>query len=131
MRLEPRVVQRINGEKSKARRQRILTRAPLPAGMKSLLGRLAAEMGEVEYTLQLQYVSRYLFICPPRAVAASGEPGETESAGAVAFRGVLAKTLDYADASLALRLENLEIIEGGRWTAFEDRVPRSIWGSGL
>jgi len=92
-----------------------------PAGMRVLIERLAAEMGEVEYTLQLQYVSRYLFVCPPGAAAPEWEPGDddTESAREEAFRGVLDKTLAYADQALDLRIENLKAIEGGRWPAFE------------
>ncbi len=93
-----------------------------PAGLKTLLERLAAESGEVGYTLQLQYVSRYLFLCPPGAAAPSREPPgeETVTAGEDAFRRVLSKTLAYANTSLELRVENLEMIENGRWSAFED-----------
>jgi hypothetical protein len=93
-----------------------------PAGMKALIEKLAAETGEAVYTLQLQYVSRYLFLCPPGAAAPSGEPpGEgTALAREDAFRRVLVKTIAYANTSLRLRIENLEMIENGRWSAFED-----------
>ncbi|MBN2026514.1 MAG: hypothetical protein JW854_07145 [Actinobacteria bacterium] len=92
-----------------------------PAGMKALIERLAAGMGEVEYSLQLQYVSRYLFVCPPGASAPGVKPGgDKESAWEEAFRGVLVKTLTYANQALELRIENLRAIEGGRWPVFEE-----------
>ena len=93
-----------------------------PSGMKALIERLAAGMGDVEFTLPLQYVSRYLFVCPTGAATPDGEPGggDVESAREEAFRGVLAKTLAYANRAMELRIENLEAIEGGRWPAFED-----------
>lgn len=92
-----------------------------PAGMRALIQRLAAGMEEVEYTLQLQYVSRYLFVCPPGAAAVKRESGsdEVDSAREEAFRGVLSKTLAYANQALELRIENLKAIEAGRWPAFE------------
>jgi len=93
-----------------------------PVGMRVLIERLAAGMEAVEFTLQLQYVSRYLFVCPQGAATPDGEPGGDDGVAAreEAFQGVLAKTLAYANRALDLRIENLKAIEGGRWPAFED-----------
>ncbi len=92
-----------------------------PQGIKSLIERLAAGMEEVDFTLQLQYVSRYLFVCPTGAAAPESESqgSDVDSAKAAAFSKVIEKTLAYANISLELRLENLEAIAGGRWKAFE------------
>jgi protein-S-isoprenylcysteine O-methyltransferase Ste14 len=88
-----------------------------PAGMKALLEKLVAAMGEVEYSMELQYVSRYLFLCPTRAVE-----GESGSARGYAFRKVLAKTLAYANMALQVRTENLAMIEQGSWPTLESRL---------
>jgi hypothetical protein len=104
-----------------------------PASLKSLIEKLAGEVREVDFTLELQYVSRYLFVCP---VGAAGEPGESagsdgeddRGAGDDALerwragkvpRGPLKKTVEYGRRSLAERIENLEMIERGRWPMFE------------
>ena len=107
-----------------------------PAALKSLIEKLAEGMKEVDFTLELQCVSRYLFVCPVGAAeefeGSSGDGGEESDleadsdalerwrAGKVP-RGVLKKTIEYGRLSLAERIENLEMIEKGRWPMFEDR----------
>lgn len=107
-----------------------------PAALKSLIKKLADRMKEVDFTLELQYVSRYLFVCP---VGAALEPEGFSGDGAEAAdleadsdalerwragkvpRGPLKKTIEYGKRSLAERIENLEMIEKGRWPMFEER----------
>jgi len=117
-----------------------------PKMHKSLIEKLAEGMKEVDFTLELQYASRYLFVCPVGAAVEAGGPSgdggeeaegssgeggeaadlETDSdalerwrAGKVP-RGVLNKTIEYGRRSLTARLENLEMIERGRWPMFEE-----------
>jgi hypothetical protein len=103
-----------------------------PTIHKSLIEKLAEGMREVDFTLELQYVSRYLFLCP---VGSAVEPElETDSddlerwrAGKVP-RGALKKTIEYGKLSLAERIENLEMIERGSWPIFEERKRRYAKG---
>ena len=107
-----------------------------PAGLKKLMGKLAAGMMEMDLTLELQIVSRYLFLCPLGAEAGDGERVEGNGAeeplqddpyygGKLAyeraFRGVIKKTMEYASRSYDMRIENLEMIERGSWPLFEPR----------
>jgi len=94
-----------------------------PSTMRSLIDKLAKSTRQTEFTLNLQYASRYLFICPPGAVMdeqlddVNGYE-ELKQVNRVPPR-VLAKTLEYAMRSLEVRLENLAAIERGHWPTLE------------
>ena len=94
-----------------------------PSTMRSLIEELAESTRQTDFTLNLQYASRYLFVCPPGAVMDEhlddvAGYDELKRANRVPPR-VLAKTLDYAKRSLEVRLENLAAIERGHWPTLE------------
>ena len=94
-----------------------------PSTMRSLIEELARNTRQTDFTLNLQYASRYLFVCPPDAVMDEHTDDingyeELKQVNRVPPR-VLAKTLDYAERSLEVRLENLAAIERGHWPTLE------------
>lgn len=94
-----------------------------PSTMRSLIEELAESTRQTDFTLNLQYASRYLFVCPPGAVMDErlddiASYRELKQVNRVPPR-VLAKTLDYAKRSLEVRLENLAAIERGHWPTLE------------
>ena len=94
-----------------------------PSTMKSLIEELAQSTRQTDFTLNLMYASRYLFVCPPGAVMDEHLDDVTTYEELKQVNRVppktLAKTLDYAKRSLEVRLENLAAIERGHWPTLE------------
>lgn len=97
-----------------------------PVTYRNLVARLADRSRMVEFTFELQVVSRYLFVCPPGSAYGPEVHEELEGAAGTGeevtrervSRAVARKTTKYGARSLVLRLSNLQAIERGNWRAF-------------